>query len=73
MGMGRGAGRVANAAHGGHVAAPTHDAPHHVIVYPGLAAGDGSTGPLRGFPERSGYEVHGWYQGCQSRSAQGRV
>lgn len=42
---------------------PTHDTPHHVIVYPGLAAGDGSTGPLRGFLKDLGYEVHGWYQG----------
>jgi pimeloyl-ACP methyl ester carboxylesterase len=36
---------------------------HHVIVYPGLAAGDTSTQPLRAFLSDLGYEVHGWYQG----------
>jgi pimeloyl-ACP methyl ester carboxylesterase len=35
----------------------------HVIVYPGLAAGDASTQPLRAFLKDLGYEVHGWYQG----------
>lgn len=36
---------------------------HHVIVYPGLAAGDISTQPLRAFLGQLGYTVHGWYQG----------
>ena len=38
-------------------------AAQHVIVYPGLAAGDASTQPLRAFLKDLGYEVHGWYQG----------
>jgi pimeloyl-ACP methyl ester carboxylesterase len=36
---------------------------HHVIVYPGLAATDLSTQPLRAFLRDMGYHVHGWYQG----------
>jgi pimeloyl-ACP methyl ester carboxylesterase len=36
---------------------------HHVIVYPGLAATDLSTQPLRAFLRDMGYTVHGWYQG----------
>jgi pimeloyl-ACP methyl ester carboxylesterase len=36
---------------------------HHVIVYPGLAATDLSTQPLRAFLRDMGYNVHGWYQG----------
>ncbi len=39
------------------------DTSHHVIVYPGLAASDASTQPLRAFLRDMGYEVHGWYQG----------
>ena len=35
----------------------------HVIVYPGLAAGDASTRPLRAFLKDLGYTVHGWHQG----------
>jgi len=42
---------------------PREDSPHHVIVYPGLAAGDASTQPLRAFLTDLGYTVHGWYQG----------
>jgi pimeloyl-ACP methyl ester carboxylesterase len=42
---------------------PTSASTHHVIVYPGLAATDLSTQPLRAFLRDMGYEVHGWYQG----------
>jgi pimeloyl-ACP methyl ester carboxylesterase len=42
---------------------PQADAEHHVIVYPGLAATDLSTQPLRAFLRDMGYTVHGWYQG----------
>ena len=42
---------------------PKAGTPQHVIVYPGLAAGDTSTHPLRAFLKDLGYEVHGWYQG----------
>jgi pimeloyl-ACP methyl ester carboxylesterase len=42
---------------------PVSEAAHHVIVYPGLAATDLSTQPLRAFLRDMGYHVHGWYQG----------
>ncbi len=44
---------------------------HHVIVYPGLAAGDVSTQPLRAFLEDMGYQVHGWYQGMNRGPGRG--
>jgi pimeloyl-ACP methyl ester carboxylesterase len=50
---------------------PPHGARHHVIVYPGLAAGDVSTQPLRAFLEDIGYEVHGWYQGMNRGPGRG--
>ncbi len=40
-----------------------HASKHHIIVYPGLAATDVSTQPLRAFLRDMGYQVHGWYQG----------
>jgi len=49
----------------------THAEPQHVIVYPGLAAGDASTRPLRSFLEDLGYVVHGWYQGMNRRPGRG--
>ncbi len=36
---------------------------HPVIVFPGLSANDGSTGPLRAFLATRGYDVSGWHQG----------
>jgi pimeloyl-ACP methyl ester carboxylesterase len=39
------------------------DVAHHVVVYPGLAASDASTQPLRAFLRDMGYHVHGWDQG----------
>ncbi|NJM44069.1 MAG: alpha/beta hydrolase [Brachymonas sp.] len=36
---------------------------HTVIVFPGLAASDTSTMPLRGYLKALGYEVLGWEQG----------
>ena len=36
---------------------------HPVLVLPGLAAGDGSTGVLRRFLRSRGYAVYGWGQG----------
>jgi pimeloyl-ACP methyl ester carboxylesterase len=36
---------------------------HPVIVFPGLAAGDLTTLPLRRFLSECGYEVHAWEQG----------
>ncbi len=37
---------------------------HHVVVYPGLSAGDSSTAPLRKYLETLGYTAHGWGQGA---------
>ncbi|PWR22044.1 alpha/beta fold hydrolase [Zavarzinia compransoris] len=42
--------------------APAGDG-HPVLVMPGLAAGDGSTVPLRRFLRRRGYHAHGWKAG----------
>ena len=50
---------------------PTQAEPQHVIVYPGLAAGDASTRPLRAFLEDLGYVVHGWYQGMNRGPGRG--
>jgi pimeloyl-ACP methyl ester carboxylesterase len=50
---------------------PAQGAAHHVIVYPGLAAGDVSTQPLRAFLEDMGYQVHGWYQGMNRGPGRG--
>lgn len=50
---------------------PTQANPQHVIVYPGLAAGDASTRPLRSFLEDMGYTVHGWYQGMNRGPGRG--
>lgn len=36
---------------------------HHVIVLPGLAAGDGSTSPMRRLLRDLGYHTHGWRLG----------
>lgn len=36
---------------------------HHVIVFPGLTAGDGSTRPLRHLLRDLGYHAHGWRLG----------
>lgn len=36
---------------------------HAVIVFPGLAAGDTTTAPLRRYLESLGYDTHGWGQG----------
>ena len=36
---------------------------HHVLVVPGLAAGDPSTLPLRGYISSLGYVAEGWAQG----------
>lgn len=36
---------------------------HPVLVLPGLAAGDASTRPLRGYLRELGYYVHGWRLG----------
>jgi dienelactone hydrolase len=48
-----------------------HGAERHVIVYPGLAAGDVSTQPLRAFLKDLGYHVHGWYQGMNRGPGRG--
>ena len=50
---------------------PSEANPQHVIVYPGLAAGDASTRPLRAFLEDLGYTVHGWYQGMNRGPGRG--
>ena len=50
---------------------PSEANPQHVIVYPGLAAGDASTRPLRSFLEDLGYTVHGWYQGMNRGPGRG--
>jgi pimeloyl-ACP methyl ester carboxylesterase len=50
---------------------PSEAYPQHVIVYPGLAAGDASTRPLRAFLEDLGYTVHGWYQGMNRGPGRG--
>jgi pimeloyl-ACP methyl ester carboxylesterase len=50
---------------------PSQANPQHVIVYPGLAAGDASTLPLRSFLEDLGYTVHGWYQGMNRGPGRG--
>ena len=50
---------------------PSAANPQHVIVYPGLAAGDASTRPLRSFLEDLGYTVHGWYQGMNRGPGRG--
>ena len=50
---------------------PSEANPQHVIVYPGLAAGDSSTRPLRSFLEDLGYTVHGWYQGMNRGPGRG--
>lgn len=42
--------------------APAGDA-HSVVVFPGLAASDTSTFPLRRYLETLGYDVSGWAQG----------
>ncbi|PWR21173.1 AcvB/VirJ family lysyl-phosphatidylglycerol hydrolase [Zavarzinia aquatilis] len=42
--------------------APSGDG-HPVLVMPGLAAGDGSTVPLRAFLRRRGYRTYGWKAG----------
>ena len=36
---------------------------HPVLVFPGMLASDGSTGPLRRYLGRLGYTCHGWGQG----------
>jgi pimeloyl-ACP methyl ester carboxylesterase len=36
---------------------------HPVVVFPGLAASDMSTAPLRQFLNRQGYDAHAWEQG----------
>jgi pimeloyl-ACP methyl ester carboxylesterase len=36
---------------------------HPVVVFPGLAASDMSTAPLRRFLTRQGYDAHAWEQG----------
>ncbi len=43
----------------GLLAAPRGDG-HGVLIFPGLLAGDPSTGPLRGFLRWLGYDVRGW-------------
>ena len=43
----------------GLAAAPRGDG-HGVLVFPGLLAGDSSTGPLRGFLRWLGYDARGW-------------
>jgi pimeloyl-ACP methyl ester carboxylesterase len=43
----------------GLLAAPRGDG-HGVLIFPGLLAGDPSTGPLRAFLRRLGYDVRGW-------------
>ncbi|MGH8457544.1 MAG: esterase/lipase family protein [Stenotrophobium sp.] len=41
---------------------------HPVLVLPGMAAGDSSTLPLRGFLKKKGYAVYGWEQGRNNGS-----
>ena len=43
----------------GLLAAPRGDG-HGVLIFPGLLAGDLSTGPLRGFLRWLGYDARGW-------------
>jgi hypothetical protein len=43
----------------GLLAAPRGDG-HGVLIFPGLLAGDLSTGPLRGFLRSLGYDARGW-------------
>jgi pimeloyl-ACP methyl ester carboxylesterase len=43
----------------GLMAAPRGDG-HGVLIFPGLLAGDPSTGPLRGFLRWLGYDTRGW-------------
>lgn len=43
----------------GLLAAPRGNG-HGVLIFPGLLAGDPSTGPLRGFLRWLGYDVRGW-------------
>src|SRR5260221_2550995 len=40
---------------------------HGVLIFPGLLAGDLSTGPLRGFLRWLGYEARGWHLGRNYR------
>ncbi len=35
---------------------------HAVVVFPGLAGTDGTTAPLRLYPQSLGYAVYGWEQ-----------
>ncbi|MFN0182431.1 MAG: esterase/lipase family protein [Aquabacterium sp.] len=37
---------------------------HSVLAFPGLAANDASTGPMRRFLRDCGFDVHGWGQGA---------
>jgi pimeloyl-ACP methyl ester carboxylesterase len=46
---------------------------HSVLVFPGLAASDLSTVPLRAFLQKIGYEAHGWHQGMNLGPRQGVV
>ncbi len=46
---------------------------HSVIVFPGLAASDISTTPLRTFLQRIGYAPHGWHQGINLGPREGVV
>jgi pimeloyl-ACP methyl ester carboxylesterase len=46
---------------------------HPVIVFPGLAASDFSTAPLRTFLHRIGYVPHGWHQGINLGPREGVV
>mgnify|MGYP000845437034 FL=1 len=50
--------------------APAGDG-HCVIIFPGLAAGDASTAPLRMYLTSLGYEVDGWNQGMNLGPRQG--
>jgi pimeloyl-ACP methyl ester carboxylesterase len=45
-----------------YATAPRGDG-HPVVVFPGLAASDISTAPLRQFLSRQGYDAHAWEQG----------
>ena len=44
---------------------------HAVIVYPGLAAGDLSTQPMRAFLSDAGYQTFGWNQGMNRGPREG--
>jgi pimeloyl-ACP methyl ester carboxylesterase len=46
---------------------------HAVVVFPGLAANDFSTVPLRGFLQKLGYQPHGWHQGVNLGPRQGVI